>query len=328
MILAIESSCDDSSIAIIDIQTKMILFHKKVSQESQHNVYGGVVPELASRLHLEALPKLLLAVKEFLPSLKAIAVTNEPGLNVTLMEGVMMAKALSITLNLPLIGVNHLKGHIYSLFINKELDLPQTVILLSGGHTMILEVADYYTIKTVATTSDDSFGESFDKVAKMLGLGYPGGPIIEQYANEGDENRFDFPIPLAKSPRLEFSYSGLKNAVRLAIENLHEISQQDKQDIAASFQKVAIAHIMQKTKKYFKTNPPKSLAIVGGASANLRLRESLTTLTSELNIPFLVADLQYTSDNAAMIARAAIDKYNKNDFSSVESLTTRSRVEL
>ena len=128
-----------------------------------------------------------------------------------------MAKALSISLNLPLIGVNHLIGHIYSLFIEKDESLPKTVLLVSGGHTMILKVDSYEVIKVLATTMDDSFGESFDKVAKMLSLGYPGGPIVEKLAKDGDENRYNFPIPLSKSPRLEFSYSGLKNAVRLKV---------------------------------------------------------------------------------------------------------------
>ena len=239
MILAIESSCDDSSISITKIESLELVFHKKISQELQHSLYGGVVPELAARLHVEALPKILEECKEYFSLLKAIAVTNAPGLSVTLMEGVTMAKALSISLNLPLIAVNHLKGHIYSLFIEKDEVLPMTVLLVSGGHTQIIDVNSFDEMKIVASTMDDSFGESFDKVSKMLNLGYPGGPIVQEYGLKGDENRFDLPIPLSQSPKIEFSYSGLKNAVRLEIEKLENsqngITEQDRYDICASF---------------------------------------------------------------------------------------------
>ena len=170
LILSIESSCDDSSLAITDIETNKLVYHKKISQELQHSVYGGVVPELAARLHIEALPKILEECVEYFPKLKAIAVTNAPGLSVTLTEGVTMAKALSISLNLPLIAVNHLKGHIYSLFIEKDEILPMTILLVSGGHTQIIEANSLNDMKVIASTMDDSFGESFDKVSEMVGL--------------------------------------------------------------------------------------------------------------------------------------------------------------
>ena len=237
LILSIESSCDDSSLAITDIETNKLIYHKKISQELQHSIYGGVVPELAARLHIEALPKILEECVEYFPKLKAIAVTNAPGLSVTLTEGVTMAKALSISLNLPLIAVNHLKGHIYSLFIEKDEILPMTILLVSGGHTQIIEANSLNDMKVIASTMDDSFGESFDKVSKMLGLGYPGGPVVQEYGLKGDENRFDFPVPLKQSPKIEFSYSGLKNAVRLEVEKLENqedgITLQDKYDICA-----------------------------------------------------------------------------------------------
>jgi len=186
LILSIESSCDDSSIAITKIDTKEIVFHKKISQEIDHSKYGGVVPELAARLHAKALPQILKQCFPYFKELKAIAVTNAPGLSVTLVEGVTMAKALSISLDLPLIAVNHLHGHIYSLFIEKETNFPLLVLLVSGGHTQIIKAFGYKEFEIVASTMDDSFGESFDKVAKMLNLGYPGGPIIEKLAKEGD----------------------------------------------------------------------------------------------------------------------------------------------
>lgn len=328
MILSIESSCDDSSIAITDIETKKLIYHKKISQELQHSMYGGVVPELAARLHVEALPKILEECKEYFPKLKAIAVTNAPGLSVTLMEGVTMAKALSISLNLPLIAVNHLKGHIYSLFIEKEEVLPTTILLVSGGHTQIIEAKSLMDMKLLATTIDDSFGESFDKVAKMMNLGYPGGPIVQEKGLKGDENRFDFPIPLRQSPNIEFSYSGLKNAVRMQIEKLEKegLSEQDICDVCASFEKTAVAHIMQKIKKLFKTKSSKNFAIVGGASANIRLRTALETFCKEKKMNLLLSELKYCSDNAAMIGRVAVEQYKQNDFINANEIDVKTRL--
>ncbi len=332
MILSIESSCDDSAIAITKIDTNELLFHKKISQEIEHSVYGGVVPELAARLHIEALPKILEECKHYFKDLKAIAVTSAPGLSVTLMEGVTMAKALSLSLSLPLISVNHLKGHIYSLFIEKDTTLPVTTLLVSGGHTQIIEVQSLNDMKIVGSTSDDSFGESFDKVAKMLGLGYPGGPIVEEYSQKGDNNRFDFPIPLRQSPNIEFSYSGLKNAVRvqiLKLEENNELTQQDKYDICASFQKAAVAHIIMKLKKYFKQVQPIRFAIVGGASANLYLRKEIDILLKVFRCDeLLLADLKYCSDNAAMIGRVAIEQFKENDFIDINDIDISPRVKV
>ena len=330
LILSIESSCDDSSLAITDIETNKLIYHKKISQELQHSIYGGVVPELAARLHIEALPKILEECVEYFPKLKAIAVTNAPGLSVTLTEGVTMAKALSISLNLPLIAVNHLKGHIYSLFIEKDEILPMTILLVSGGHTQIIEANSLNDMKVIASTMDDSFGESFDKVSKMLGLGYPGGPVVQEYGLKGDENRFDLPIPLKQSPKIEFSYSGLKNAVRLEIEKLENqeggITLQDKYDICASFQKTAVAHIMQKLKKLFKQNVPKNFAIVGGASANIYLRTQLEDMCAKHKTNLYLSELKYCSDNAAMIGRVAVEQYKQNDFISIDEIDVQTRI--
>lgn len=317
MILSIESSCDDSSIALTEIATKKLIYHKKISQELEHAVYGGVVPELASRLHAEALPKILEECREWFGTLKAVAVTSEPGLSVTLIEGVTMAKALAIALEIPLIAVNHIKGHIYSLFIEAKSAFPITVLMVSGGHTQVIEVEDLDTMRTVIRTGDDSFGESFDKCAKMMGLGYPGGPVIEKLALEGDENRYDFTVPLSRSPRMEFSYSGLKNAVRLAVEEGNEA---DHPDIAASFQRVAVAHLLQKLKKYFKTHPPKRFAIVGGASANRYLRGKIEALLKPYGAPLHLAELKYCSDNAAMIGRVAVEMFERRQFASPDTL--------
>jgi len=317
MILSIESSCDDSAIAITEIATKKLLFHKKISQEMEHSVYGGVVPELAARLHAEALPKILEQVKPYFPKLKAVAVTATPGLGVTLIEGVTMAKAIAIALKIPLIEVNHLVGHIYSLFIEKETLFPMSVLLVSGGHTQLMEVKSLEDIQTVAKSMDDSFGESFDKVAKMMGLGYPGGPLIQELAKDANRTAYDFSVPLHQSPLIAFSYSGLKNAVRLAVLEAGEEREKHK-DIAASFEHIATKHLTMKLKKYFQNNPPKRFAIVGGASANLYLRSQIETLLKPYKAELFLSELRYCSDNAAMIGRVALEMYEKKMFTPFE----------
>ena len=317
MILSIESSCDDSSIAITEIATKKVLYHKKISQEAEHSCYGGVVPELASRLHAVALPQILKETKPYFDKLKAIAVTNQPGLGVTLLEGIAMAKTLSTLLDIPLIPVHHLKGHIYSLFIEKEPVLPLLVLLISGGHTQVIKVKSFEHMEILATSMDDSVGESFDKCAKMMGLGYPGGPLIEALARKGDENRFDLPVPLRNSPLIAFSLSGLKNAVRLQVEALggmESMNEQDRADLSASFQKALKLHLLQKSKKIFAKEPIKDFAIVGGASANQYLRNAYESLCDTFEKTLHVAPLEYCSDNAAMIGRYAIDAYAKKHF--------------
>jgi len=326
MILSIESSCDDSSIAITNSKTNELIYHKKISQELEHSVYGGVVPELAARLHVEALPRILEECQKYFKDLKAIAVTNAPGLSVTLMEGVTMAKALALSLDIPLIAVNHLKGHIYSLFIEKEDTLPCTILLVSGGHTQIIEATGLNDMNIIGSTIDDSFGESFDKVAKMLNLGYPGGPAIQEYALKGNENKYELPIPLRQSPRIEFSYSGLKNAVRLLIEKCEPLNEEKIADICACFQKTAVAHIMQKTKKLFKQKAPKDFAIVGGASANIHLRGHIEELCKQYKTNLHLSQLRYCSDNAAMIGRVAVEQYKIQEFIPYEDIDIQTRL--
>jgi len=317
MILSIESSCDDSSIAITEIGTKKVLYHKKISQEEQHSCYGGVVPELASRLHAVALPQILLETKPYFDKLKAVAVTNQPGLGVTLLEGIAMAKTLAVLQDIPLIPVHHLKGHIYSLYIEKDATLPLLVLLISGGHTQVIRVESFEHMEILATSMDDSVGESFDKTAKMMGLGYPGGPLIEALALKGDEDRFDLPIPLRNSPLIAFSLSGLKNAVRLKVEacgGKENMTEQDRADLSASFQKAVKLHLLQKSKKIFAKVDIKDFALVGGASANKYIREAYEKLCTEFGKTLHVAPLEYCSDNAAMIGRYALDAYAKKQF--------------
>jgi len=329
MILSIESSCDDSSVSLTEIATKRVVYHKKISQETEHSVYGGVVPELASRLHAVDLPRVLEGTLKYIDRVKAVAVTNQPGLSVTLNEGLMMAKTIATMQSLPLIAVHHLKGHIYSLFIEKEATLPMLVLLISGGHTQVIKVESFERMEILATSMDDSVGESFDKCAKMMGLGYPGGPIIEELAREGDEDRFELPIPLRNSPLIAFSLSGLKNAVRLKIVSLggvEEMTHRDRCDLSASFQKAVKLHLLQKSKKIFTKESIKDFAIVGGASANIYLREAFEQLCKEFDKQIHTVELKYCSDNAVMIGRYAIDAYERESFTSIEELSvTRSR---
>ncbi len=323
LILSIESSCDDSSIALTNIETLEVIEHLKVSQELEHSQYGGVVPELASRLHATTLPKLLEKLKPYFKDIKAVAVTTHPGLSVSLHEGVAMAKSISLFLNVPIIGVNHLKGHIYSLFIEKEDSLPLLVLLASGGHTQLLRVKSFDDIELLATTLDDSVGEAYDKVAKMLNLGYPGGPIIEKLALKGDRDRFKFPVPMQNSPLIAFSLSGLKNAVRLQIEKLggaKNLKEVDICDIAASFEYAVIKHLLQKTKKIFKDDNSKYFAIVGGVSANKYIKGHFNKLSKEFNKKMLEVKLEYCSDNAVMIGRWAIEAYKRGEFDDINNL--------
>ncbi|MDY4154012.1 tRNA (adenosine(37)-N6)-threonylcarbamoyltransferase complex transferase subunit TsaD [Campylobacter sp.] len=381
MILAIESSCDDSSVAIMKASDFSLIHYEKISQEKEHAKYGGVVPELAARLHTAALPEVILRAKEHFSALKAIAVTNEPGLSVSLLPGIVAAKALATALNLPLISVNHLVGHIYSLFLEGPIKLPLGVLLVSGGHTMILGISENGVISVLGATSDDSFGESFDKSAKMLGLGYPGGPQIQNLALKGDDRAYDFSLPLKGTKRLEYSFSGLKNQVRLACLELENsripysviprldrgissenskipysviprldrgissenskissensripsknsrILSQQKANIAASFERVACLHIIDRLKLAFSSQKWLRFGVVGGASANLRLRGMLESLCASYDCELLFAPLEYCSDNAVMIARAAVAKYHNKDFCQNLEMHPRSSLE-
>ena len=313
-----------------------LVHYEKISQEKEHAKYGGVVPELAARLHTAALPAVILRAKEHFSALKAIAVTNEPGLSVSLLPGIVAAKALAAALNLPLISVNHLVGHIYSLFLSEPIKLPLGVLLVSGGHTMILDISESGVISVLGATSDDSFGESFDKSAKMLGLGYPGGPQIQNLALKGDDRAYDFSLPLKGTKRLEYSFSGLKNQVRLACLELENsripsensrIPSQQKANIAASFERVACLHIIDRLKLAFSSQKWARFGVVGGASANLRLRGMLENLCASYDCELLFAPLEYCSDNAVMIARAAVTKYHNKDFCQNLEMHPRSSLE-
>ena len=331
LILGIESSCDDSSVALLDIETLELKFHKKISQDAEHCAFGGVVPELAARLHTAALPKILEQIKPELPRVKAVAVTNEPGLSVSLVGGVAMAKALASSLRVPLIAVNHLAGHVYSLFLSQEARLPAGALLVSGGHTMVLDIGADGAVSVLAATMDDSFGESFDKVAKMLGRGYPGGTIVQNLAlKSAARERFNFTVPLLHDKRLEYSFSGLKNQARVAIERLggaEAMSEADAADLCAGFEDAACAHVADKLTKILARRRWRRLGVVGGASANLNLRARLRDLCESASCELLVAPLEFCSDNAAMIARAGREKFLRGEFSDTIGLKINPRAD-
>ncbi|MEE3776403.1 tRNA (adenosine(37)-N6)-threonylcarbamoyltransferase complex transferase subunit TsaD [Campylobacter sp. CX2-4080-23] len=327
MILGIESSCDDSSIALMGLNLDLI-YHKKITQELEHSKYGGVVPELAARLHTAALPNLIKEIKPYFKDIKAIAVTNSPGLSVSLVSGVSVAKALSIALKLPLIEINHLVGHIYSLFLNSPVRLPLGVLLVSGGHTMVLDINENGDIAVLVATSDDSFGESFDKVAKMMGLGYPGGVAIENLATKSTKDRYKFTIPLKGDSRLEYSFSGLKNQVRIEIEKSLTNGNKDFADIAFGFQRAACEHIIDKLSKICNQRKFSSLGVVGGASANKYLRGRLLEICDKFDMSLLLAPMEFCSDNAVMIARAGVEKYQKGNFINLNDLKISPRSSL
>lgn len=330
LILGIESSCDDSSVALMDAKTYELVLYKKISQESKHCEFGGVVPELAARLHTAALPNLALDLKPYFEDIKAVAVTNEPGLSVSLIAGVSVAKALSISLGVPLIGINHLVGHIYSLFLDSKAKFPFGVLLVSGGHTMVLSVDKSGKITILASTTDDSYGESFDKVAKMMNLGYPGGVIIESFAKRCLNDEYKFTVPLkGDKKRLEYSFSGLKNQVRLAIENLGKnLDESEISKVAFSFQKAATEHIIDKLKVIFDMYKFEDFGIVGGASANQTLRSELEKICAKHKTNLLFAPLKFCSDNAFMIARVGIEKYKKKEFINYKDLRINPRSNL
>ncbi|WP_120950852.1 tRNA (adenosine(37)-N6)-threonylcarbamoyltransferase complex transferase subunit TsaD [Helicobacter sp. L8] len=336
MLLSIESSCDDSSLALTRLEDCKLLWHAKISQEAEHSAHGGVVPELASRLHAHNLPLLLQKAKAFLGGktpfapLKAIALTTRPGLAITLLEGLMMAKALALSLNLPLISVDHLKGHLYSLFINQPCArFPLSALLVSGGHTLIIEARAPIDMRIIAQSLDDSLGESFDKVARMLGLGYPGGPVVEKLARlcpAGEEH--PFPLPLRQKNTLAFSFSGLKNAVRLAVAKAQPLSQELQAQICAGFQTTACAHLLHKVRAYLQSARVECFGLVGGVSANTYIRTQLENLCAEFGIELLLAPLEFCTDNAAMIGRAGVVAYQHAEFSDAHTLDISPHTEI
>src|SRR4030065_107600 len=313
-ILGIESSCDETSVAILsneEVKANLI------SSQHFHKAYGRVVPELSSRAHLKMINPLvesaLQTANKKLDDIDLITATAGPGLIGALLVGLTFAKGLAYSLNKPFVAVNHIEGHIYSGFLMDEKpEFPFLVLVVSGGHTLLLFVESFTKIFLLGTTVDDAAGEAFDKVSKLLGFGYPGGPQIEASALKGNEKRIKFPVAELKD-KYNFSFSGLKTAVLRYVQNnfpSKTIPEVDLNNISASFQKALVDALVQKVNLALIAHKVKSLSLVGGVAANKKLRNEFNNLAEKFKIPCVIPSLEYCSDNAAMIALRGFQLYN------------------
>jgi len=309
-ILGIETSCDETAAAVVrdgrEIRSNVV-----ASQFDIHHRYGGVVPELACRRHIESIipviDEALESAQTPLSEIDLIAVTQGPGLIGALLVGLSTAKAMAYASSKPLLGVNHLAGHIYSIFLEyPDLTFPCLALVVSGGHTELYRVDQHGLFYQLGTTLDDAAGEAFDKVAKMLGLGYPGGPVIDRYAQQGDPQAISFPRPVLNRESLDFSFSGLKTAVSLFIRaNQDNMNERLRQDIAASFQQAAVDVLVMKTLQAARQTRVKNVIVVGGVACNSQLRRELSQRAQELGLTIFFPRPSLCTDNAAMIACAA-----------------------
>ncbi len=325
--LGIETSCDETSAAVLE-GTTHLLANVVASQVDLHARYGGVVPELASRRHLERLgPVIDEALKRAgvgLAEIDAVAVTCGPGLVGALTVGVAAAKTLSLTLGRPLIGVNHLEGHIYAGFLERpDLPLPALVLIVSGAHTDLVVMRDHGTYAILGRTRDDAAGEAFDKVARALGLGYPGGPAVDRAAQRGRRGAVALPLPFPDEQSLDFSFSGLKTAVLRAVARLSggaPAAPPDAAwvpDVAAAFQEALVEVLVAKTLRAAALHPVRSLLLAGGVAANSALRARLAGGASALGLPLHLPALALCTDNAGMIAAAGAYRLARGERSSL-----------
>lgn len=307
-ILGIESSCDDTAVAIW--HKGKILANITAGQEI-HREYGGVVPELASRAHqshiIPTLQKALKTANIAAKDVDAIAVTQGPGLMGSLLVGFNTAKGLAISLEKPLVGIHHLQAHVAALFIDEpNPTFPILVLLVSGGHTQLIMVSDFTNMEVVGTSLDDAAGEAFDKAAKLLGLPYPGGPHIDEQSTYGNPDKF--PFPRAAVPGLDMSFSGIKTSLLYFIQKAKadnpSFVEDHLSDICASFQKSIIQYLLHKAEKAIKVHRPKAIAVVGGVSANKFLRKEWQNLAAKNQLKCLIPSFEYCTDNAAMICMA------------------------
>lgn len=316
IILGIESSCDETSVAVVK-NGREVLSNVINTQISIHELYGGVVPEIASRNHVENIsPVMKEALKKAntkIDDIDGIACTYGPGLVGALLVGVSYAKALSYAANKPLIGVNHIQGHIAANYITyKELKPPFLTLLISGGNTQLVLVKDYTEFEILGKTRDDAVGEAFDKIARVIGLGYPGGPKMDKLAQEGTPN---IVLPKVHIDGLDFSFSGLKTAI---INLHHKTPDINKADLAASFEKDVAEILLENTKKAVKETNINKIALAGGVSANSYIRKAFKELEEKENIKVYYPELKLCTDNAAMIASAGYYNYLKGNFSDLK----------
>ncbi len=321
-ILGIESSCDDTSAAVIK---DFNILSNEVANQEVHKIYGGVVPELASRAHQQnIIPVIASALQKAninKNQLHAIAFTRGPGLLGSLLVGTSFAKTFALGLDVPLIEVDHMQGHILAHFIkndesDKSPDFPFLCLTVSGGHTQIVLVKDYFEMEVIGNTIDDAAGEAFDKAAKILGLPYPGGPLIDKHAKMGNPNAFQFPEP--RIAGLNYSFSGLKTSflylIRDRLKENKNFIEENLYDLCASIQRTIITVLLKKLQKAAKQTGIKQIAIAGGVSANSELRETLLGMQESHGWEVFIPKFAYTTDNAAMIAVSGYLKYIKNEF--------------
>ena len=328
IILGIESSCDETAVAVLkdngdEIPT--ILSNIVSSQFDIHKKFGGVVPELAARSHLEKIDlitnKALEESKIKLNEIDAVAATAGPGLIVCLTVGLNFGKAFALSLKKPFIAVNHLEGHALSPKLNSKLNYPYLLLLISGGHTQYLSVEGLGKYKRLGTTIDDALGEAYDKTAKLLGIDFPGGPKIEEFAKKGDFQKFKLPKPIIKKGGCNLSFAGLKTAILRIVKNIK--TEQEKFDLAASFQKTIEEILYEKTKVAFqdfnkKKQNTNTFVVAGGVAANKGIRNKLIEVSEENNFKTIFPDINLCSDNAAMIAMVGLEKYRLKLFDNLD----------
>ena len=329
IILGIETSCDETAVSLIqddDSGIPKILSNVISSQFDIHKEFGGVVPELAARSHVEKID--LIAKKAIeesgvsLDKVSAIAATSGPGLIICLTVGLNFGKAMASSLNLPFIGVNHLEGHALSPKLNSKIDYPYLLLLISGGHSQYLIVNGLGNYKRLGTTIDDALGEAFDKTAKLLGIEFPGGPKLEKFAQKGNPNKFNLPKPIINKGGCNLSFAGLKTAILKITKNIK--TEQEKFDLAASFQKIINEILYKKTKMAFKefekiiTPKEKKFVVAGGVAANKEIRKMLVNLCEKENYKHIFPPIELCGDNAAMIAMVGLEKFKLKKFSELD----------
>lgn len=326
-LLALETSCDETAAAVLNAQGQ-VLASEVATQIEAHRVYGGVVPELASRNHIlhvrELCEQALAKANVKLTDISAFAATSGPGLVSSLLIGSTMAKALAVAEDKPYLAINHLEGHLLSPFIPRDgeegTDIPPHIALIvSGGHTMLLHVRQAGDYELLGRTRDDAAGEAFDKVAKMLGLPYPGGPEIDKRAKDGNKKAYDFPRSMMEANSLEFSFSGLKTSVLYLLPKIDLNDPQTLSDACASFQEAVIEVLVKKSIRAAKLRGVKMIAVSGGVSCNRRLREYFAERCTKENITLRLTEPSFSTDNAAMIGFAAVQRWKAGLFSAIET---------
>ena len=329
IILGIESSCDETAVSIIEENDKgqpSILSNIVSSQVDVHKEFGGVVPELAARSHVEKIDliakKAIAESKIKLTDIDAVAATAGPGLIVCLSVGLSFGKAFALSLKKPFIAVNHLEGHALSPKLNSKLNYPYLLLLISGGHSQYLSVGGLGKYKRLGTTIDDALGEAFDKTAKLIGIEFPGGPQIEVYAKKGDPNKYELPKPIINRGGCNLSFAGLKTAVLKVAKKIK--TDQEKYDLAASFQKTIEEILYKKSRIAFKEfkniydNKSNIFVVAGGVAANKKIREVLTSLSLEENFKPIFPPINLCGDNAAMIAMVGLEKFKLKQFNDLD----------